>query len=130
MYARRHAGGTRDVVCTAYARRSAAAHCGRLRHWYSCLTTVMSAVLLLRPPPDCVMAKRSLRSLERTARRSGPLADTTSLAAQAWRAECRRYFSLIRQKRFVILDESYRIRFAYISYDTHIHIIYTDIQPL
>ena len=48
---------------------------------------------------ECRTTKRSLRSLERAARRSGPLADTASPAVQAWRAERRRYFSLIRQKR-------------------------------
>jgi len=48
---------------------------------------------------ECPTAKRSLRSLERTARRSGPLADTTSSAVQAWLAERSRYLSLIHQKR-------------------------------
>ena len=44
------------------------------------------------------MTKCSLRSLERTARRSGPLADTMSSVVQAWRAERSRHLSLILQK--------------------------------
>ena len=35
---------------------------------------------------------------KRQARRSGPLADTTSPAVRAWRAERSRYLSLIHQK--------------------------------
>lgn len=48
---------------------------------------------------ECRTAKRSLRSLERTARRSGSLSDTASPTVQVWRAERRSYFSLIQQKR-------------------------------
>jgi len=48
---------------------------------------------------DCRQAKRSLRSSERSARRAGLLSDTTSPAVATWRAERRRYFDLIRQKR-------------------------------
>jgi len=44
-------------------------------------------------------AKRSLRSLERTARRSGLLSDSTSPSVLAWRTERRRYFNLVRRRR-------------------------------
>jgi len=44
-------------------------------------------------------AKRSLRSLERVARRAGPLSDTTLAAVSTWRLERRRYFDLIHGKR-------------------------------
>jgi len=50
---------------------------------------------------ECRTAKRSLRSLERAARRAGPLSDTTLPEVTAWRAERRRYLDLVRQKRSV-----------------------------
>jgi hypothetical protein len=50
---------------------------------------------------DCRRAKRALRSLERAARRSGPLSNVNAPAVSAWRAERRRYFDLLRQKRSV-----------------------------
>jgi len=48
---------------------------------------------------DCRSAKRSLRSLERAARRVGPLSGTTLPAVIAWCTERRRYFDLTRRKR-------------------------------
>jgi len=48
---------------------------------------------------DCRMAKRKLRSLERTARRDGPLSAATSSTATAWRAQRRAYFYLLRRKQ-------------------------------
>ena len=48
---------------------------------------------------ECRCAKRSLRSLERSARRAGPLSDTTRPDVVAWRTERRRYFDLLRSKR-------------------------------
>jgi len=47
----------------------------------------------------CRSAKRHLRSLERAARRAGPLSDTTLPAVIAWRTERRRYFDMVQQKR-------------------------------
>lgn len=48
---------------------------------------------------ECRRAKRILRSLERTARRAGPLSDSTSPAVLAWRTERRRYLNLLRRRR-------------------------------
>jgi len=48
---------------------------------------------------SCRSAKRHLRSLERAARRAGPLSDTTLPAVIAWRTERRRYFDMVQQKR-------------------------------
>ena len=48
---------------------------------------------------DCRKAKRSVRSRERAARRSGPLSDLSLPAVQLWRAERRRYFDLLDKKR-------------------------------
>ena len=47
---------------------------------------------------ECRRAKRQLRSLERAARRAGPLSDLNSSAVQTWRLHRRQYFSLLRQK--------------------------------
>jgi len=47
----------------------------------------------------CRSAKRNLRSLERAARRAGPLSDTTLPAVIAWHTERRRYFDMVQQKR-------------------------------
>jgi len=54
---------------------------------------------------ECRTEKHSLRSLDRTARCSASLSDTTHPAIQAWRAERRRYLSFIEQA-YDILDES------------------------
>ena len=40
-----------------------------------------------------------MRSLERAARRAGPLSDTTLPEVIAWRTERQRYFHLVRQKQ-------------------------------
>ena len=48
---------------------------------------------------DCRRAKRTLRSMERAARRTGPLSDSNSPAATAWRVHRRQYFTLLQQKR-------------------------------
>jgi len=48
---------------------------------------------------ECRSAKRSPRSLERAARRSGLLSDSTSPSVLAWRTERRRYFNLVRRRR-------------------------------
>jgi len=48
---------------------------------------------------DCRMAKRKLHSLERAARRDGPLSAATSSNATEWRAQrraARAYFDLLR----------------------------------
>ena len=46
---------------------------------------------------ECRRAKRTLRSLERAARRVGPLSDANSPAAIAWRAQKRQYSILLQQ---------------------------------
>ena len=48
---------------------------------------------------ECRTAKRTLRTLEHSARRAGSLSNTALPTVQVWRAERRRYFSLIREKR-------------------------------
>ena len=48
---------------------------------------------------ECRRAKRSLRTLERAARKIGELSDTTQPAVIAWRDERRRYFALVRRTR-------------------------------
>ena len=66
--------------------------------------TTTRPVVADRPMPgihdeECRSAKRSLRSLERAARRSGLLSDSTSPSVPAWRTERRRYFNLVRRRR-------------------------------
>jgi len=48
---------------------------------------------------ECRRAKRVLRSVERAARRTGPLSDNNLLAVAAWRVQRRQYFTLLQQKR-------------------------------
>ena len=48
---------------------------------------------------ECRRAKRALRSLERAARRTGPLSDANLAAVEAWRVQRRQYFTLLQQKR-------------------------------
>jgi len=48
---------------------------------------------------ECRGAKRKVRRLERSARREGPLALSTSPTAAAWCAERRAYFNLLQRKQ-------------------------------
>ena len=54
---------------------------------------------LIKYDEECRSAKRSLRSSERAARRTGLLSDSTSPSVLAWRTERRRYFNLVRRRR-------------------------------